>query len=269
MAKKVESTETPILPPESEQKIIVAAVSELPPDAYLEHCNTDDRKQHWNECRVGFTRLAIMLIAYFSGTPELTKQIPVELREPFILWRDRYLALYEMLCNGWSYIQEAAVENELPIPDSPTQMLLKIINDQSDEIFLKAFPECVTGNAFNEFSPRKEYNLRRENSHVVRLLKASAQLKPDEQKRIQKHRKELQKRSPWNQFFVRELFCVHTCTQAAKDDRALKKRVKAFEQADRDCESDLYGAIHPRKKPRGFAFSKGKKLHSAPGGAYK
>ena len=252
-----------------EQETILICVEGLPPDRYWDQCDTDDRQQHWEDCRLGFGRLAIALKAYFSGNTALMDLIPIELHEPFILWRDRYLALYIMLFDGWRHIQEAAIENQVSIPDNPVEMLLHLITDQSDEIFMKAFPEQVTGNAYSEFSPRKEYDLRREHSHVIRLLEGGDQLSESDSKRVEKHRKELQKRNPWIQFSVRECFCVWACTQAAEHDRNMKKRVKAFHQADLECESDLYQAIHPRNKPRGFAFNKGKMLHSAPGGVYR
>lgn len=269
MAKKAESTQTSTPQARREQLTICISVSELPPSKYLELCDTDDRKQYWHECRAGFTNLAAALAAYFLEAPELMEQIPAELHEPFILWRDRYLALYAMLCDGWKYIQAAATEKELPLPDSPTQLLIEIISSDSKEIILKAFPEWVTGNAVYEFSTRREYNFRREHSHVVRLSKAGADLTSEEKKKILKHLKELQKRSPWDKFSNMERFCVRACTQAAQSDFAIKQRVKAFEAADRDYESDLYGAIHPRKKDSGFAFIKGKKLHSSPGGVYQ
>lgn len=49
----------------------------------------------------------------------------------------------------------------------------------------------------------------------------------------------------------------------------MKRRVEEFLAANADCEAEKQSAIHPRKRVNGCAWSKGEKLHSAPGGVYK
>ncbi len=245
---------------EADKSAIVAELNGLPPDSYKDHCNTDDRLRHWEECRTGFMRMAIVMNAYFTGQPELMNEIPSELRAPFIKCRNRYLALYTLIFDGWEHIKQAAIENDLRLPESPLLMLIEIFQDWSLNTLAILFPEWITGNSYDEFSPKKEYSQKTEHNDVIRIIRGIEPLRKDELRRIERYKKEGSKSQKMNKFEAREYFCIHVCIKASKKDKITKENLKEFYRIDAIWDADLFGNLHSRKKPRGFAICKGNKL---------
>ena len=254
---------------EDVQELLLTTVSGLPPDNYWDQCNTPDRQHHWQECRLSFTRLHAALKSFFSGCSSPLNTIPLELQEPFFLWREYYLSLYGLLHEAWEPISDAASLERLPLPLTPGELLIELLHDESDAIFTIAFPEWVTGNNNYEFSPQGEYRSYQEGLKVSKLLH-SRDLSPPEKQRIDRyHKKEKGKLKRCNRFGVRLFFCLRTAEVAAKKNSYIKRKLKAFNQADADWQADLIAAIHPSKSGRGFAFRGGKKIQSTLGGIYK
>lgn len=245
---------------EADESAIVAELNGLPPDLYKNYCNTDDRLRHWEECRTGFVRMTIAMDAYFTGQSELMNEIPSELRAPFIKCRNRYLALYTLIFDGWEHIKQAAIENNIPISKSPLLMLFDIFEDWCLETFSILFPESIIGNSYSEFSPSREYFQKREHTNLIRIIKGIEPLRKDELRRIERYKKRTLESQKPNKFEVIECFCIQVCIQASKKDKITKENLKQFNRADAIWEADLFGNIHPRKKPRGFGICKGNKL---------
>ena len=244
----------------TDKSAIVTELKGLPPDLYKDYCNTEDRLRHWEECRTGFMRMAIVMNAYFTGQPELMNEIPSELRAPFIKCRNRYLALYTLIFDGWEHIKQAAIENNLPIPESPLLMLFQIFEDWCLDTFLILFPESITGNSYSEFSPNKEHSQKREHDNLIRIIKGIEPLGRDELRRIERYKKRTSESQKLSKFEVREYFCIQACIQSSKKDKITKENLKQFNRVDAIWETDLFGSLHPRKKPRGFGICKGNKL---------
>lgn len=196
------------LPSQKDQDLILICIGYLPPHYLKRYCNTDDRKQHFEDLKIHFNILLLALKSYFSDQPSLMDLVPIELYKPLVLQRDRYMKMYTMLFDGWKYIQKAAIDYQFPILNTPGEMLIQIIENECNELFLMAFPEYWTGNSYVEYSPRKDYNFNLENSHVLQLISKVKPLSKCEENRVSIHQKELQKQKRANEEFSPRNFSV-------------------------------------------------------------
>lgn len=251
-----------------DQTLLLTTVSGLPPGHYQQWCDTPDRRQHWDDCRVAFRRLHASLVTYFTGSSSPLESIPVELREPFFLWREYYLSLYGVLHEAWGAIADAARAEGLPLPETPGKLLTELLHDESDAIFAIAFPKLATGNDYFEFSPQGEYRFYQEGLKVTKMLH-SRDLSHADKQRIERYRKQAKgKLRGWERFKVRLIFCLSVAEKASKKNSFVKRKLREFNKADANWQADLIAAIHPSKSARGFAFRKGEKLLSGSGGVY-
>uniref|UniRef100_A0A832H5E7 Uncharacterized protein n=1 Tax=Oscillatoriales cyanobacterium SpSt-402 TaxID=2282168 RepID=A0A832H5E7_9CYAN len=218
---------------------------------------------------MAFRRLHATLVNYFTGSATPLESIPVELREPFFLWREYYLSLYGLLHEAWGAISDAARGESLPLPETPGKLLIELLHVESDAIFAIAFPKLATGNDYFEFSPRAEYKFYNEGLKVSKLLHSRDLAQPEKQ-RIERYKKQAKgKLKGWLRFKVRLLFCLHIAEKTAKRNSFVKRKLREFNKADANWQADLIAAIHPSKSARGFAFRSGQKLLSSSGGVYK
>jgi hypothetical protein len=177
--------------PAEEQESILDYLLKTPPEDYMKECDTADRLIHLMECKIFHLALHDFFKCHFSGeelrisfidkmNEDLLKEKLKQKAEDkdFIqqigLWLDYYLAVYAVISWGWENLKNALVESQkkiedLYIPDTPGEALIKIIDDFLHGLLSIYFPEEVTGNFYSEYSPRQAYEFRRKGTQV-RLL---------------------------------------------------------------------------------------------------
>jgi len=241
--------------PEGQQPKILKQVDESPPLGWLlEDCNTADRRQHWMEVKRLYQLLHAALKAYFSGDKSVFNDLPKKQKEFAALMRDDYLSLYGVLHDGWDVISEELKHIDSYVASSPGEMLVKIIEWECVGVFCSAFPEIdPCGNGFRDFSPQKAYR------------RWSEDRKPGT--KISKT--ELKKRLRENWSHCYRGLCLAVCTQAARTDPTLKRKLQEYRRVSAELQENLYKDAHPRKQAKGWAWRNGIRLEGQKqGGTY-
>jgi hypothetical protein len=278
------------LPNSTDQKTILKYLIETPSIEHLELCNSPDRMHHWIRCKALHMLLRESLKNHFAGLPLLPteskgfnitiegsdEKITVSIlggkENPIIqlmgLWMDYYLALYSVLSWGWSYIDSVLKENNCSLPTTPGEALIEIMNELFAGRFATYFPSSTTGNDYAEFSPRKNYEFKKEISKV-KLLKHKKDLSRSEKRLISRHEAELAKQKALMAPFCRNLnFYVGICKKNESEDETMQRRLASLAKAETEYKAYIDRLRHPRTGVKGYAISKGVILESTKGGVY-
>ncbi len=281
-----------LLIPINEQKKILKYLIEMPPAEYLQDCDTQDRVQHWVNCKVFFYLLHELLKNHFAGTPlpkdistiyidELEIEINLsneEGKQKLIqrvgLYFDYYLKLYSVISWGWEYIKpvlEKLREEYSFTPENPGEALIEVIDEFFKGLYYVYFPEKVTGNYYREYSPRRAYEFRRESIKVKHLKHQKSPLTDKEEKLIAKHEVEEEKQKKMLQPFLDSAqFYLSICIQNQDKDSTMKRRLSDLAKTSAELEEDIKRHQHPRNAPAGYAINKGEKLPGRKeGGIYR
>lgn len=266
------------LPPEvplKEQKSILKYLLDIPPFEYLGDCDTDDRLEHWKDCKIFYSSLRVFLKNHLGGTSLPTKNIYIEdlkimvslsdtLYQTIGSHLDYYLKLYSVLSWGWKCIapilEEARTRTHDPsIPETPGEALIQILDQHLHGLFYVYFPEKVTGNYYKEYSPRKAYKLKTEDTKVKLLKKKKLEdLTVQEKRKIAAHERTLKKEHKLLKPFVSlEKFYLSICLQNEKGDATLKRRLADLKTIASQLQTDITKRQHPRNKSQGYAISRG------------
>lgn len=275
--------------PKKEQRTILKYLLNTPPFEYLKDCDTDDRLDHWKNCKVFYSSLYSFLKNHFRGTPLPAKEIHIEdldvkvilsdeLYQEIGLYMDYYLKLYNVLSWGWRYIapilKEAKLRTKNPtIPKNPGEALIQVIDEFFHGLFYVYFPEKVTGNYYREYSPRKAYDLKKtEDKKVSNLKKKELEsLTNREKRKIAAHEQNMQKELKLVEPFTGLVdFFVYVCLENQKEDSTLKRRLLDLKEIASKIQSNTTKRQHPRNKRQGYAISKGVLLTTTnKGGVYR
>ncbi|MBW4421941.1 MAG: hypothetical protein KME13_22450 [Myxacorys californica WJT36-NPBG1] len=254
--------------PLEDQLTILQAIKELPPTEASADCNTDDQKQHWQRCKLHYAWIRDSLKAYFRGDASSLPSLPPKAQEFAELRRDYYLALYGVLHEGWNFISE-----EIDYPEAPTtpaEMLTRLLKWDSVADLVVAFPEYQRGNYREEFSPRKAADFYRQRNKAQELLATGKELSRKEKSQIAKYKKELVKqRKKWSKFSNLRELCLEICRAQPKKSSSLQEQLGHLDRISADLEFFMISQAHARNNPRGWAWDRGRKLPSAPGGTYR
>jgi len=250
---------------EADQAEILSYIDGLPPSEFLDQCSTSDRKKHWHECKRTQQELHASLKAWFSGEPEPVNLIRPCRREIIRMARNRYLYLYALIQEGWDEIKQYAEEVGYPnFPGSPKSTFLSIVDKEAAGHFAEAYPELVTGNFYQEYSPGKEYKLFQD-SKKLRAGKIKNQLKID---RIKKDLNSTA-RMRWRWMFHQlQDICIQACREKARRGSDLELRLREYENYEERFAMKIMTQARPGNRPQGFSWKKGERNISKRGGAY-
>lgn len=254
--------------PLEDQLTILQAIKELPPTEASADFNTDDQKQHWQSCELHYEWIHDSLEASFRGDSSSLPSLPPKAQEFAELRRDYYLALYGVLHEGWTFLSEAI---DYPgMPTTPVEMLTRLLKWDAVADLVVALPEYQRGNYREEFSPRKAVESYRQRNKVQALLATGKELSPEEESQIAKYTKELVKqRKKWSKFSNLRELCLAICRAQPKKSSSLQEQLGHLDRISADLEFFMVSQAHARKNPRGWAWDRGRKLPSAPGGTYR
>jgi hypothetical protein len=281
-----------LLVPIKEQKKILKYLVEIPPTEYLKDCDTQDRVQHWVDCKVFFYLLHDFLKNHFAGSPLSTNlctiyidELDIEIKfsneegkEKLIqrvgLWLDYYLKLYSVISWGWKYIEpilDKLREKYSFTPENPGEALIEVIDDFFKGLYYVYFPEKITGNYYREYSPRRIYDFKRESIKVKHLKHQKNPLTPKEKKLIAKHEVEEEKQKKMLKPFLDSAqFYLSICIQNQDQDSTMRRRLSDLARTSTELKDDTKRHQHPRNAPKGYAINKGVKLRGTKeGGIYR
>lgn len=275
--------------PHEDQSKILNYLLDTPPSEYLTDCDTEDRKQHWEACKKFYSCLQAFLKNHFAGTPLPMGEIYIEglnitvnySNDTFFqlvgLHMDYYLKLYSVLSWGWRYIdpilelQRTETKNT-SIPKTPGEALIQIIDQAFHGLFYVYFPEKVTGNYYDEYSPRKAYNFKKEEDKISRLKEKNPEnLSKSEKRKIVEHERKMTKEHKLLKPFIGlEEFFISICLENQKSDATLKRRLTDLKAVTLERQNYITRSQHPRNNRQGYAISKGNMIPAThKGGIYK
>ncbi|MEL6776506.1 MAG: hypothetical protein AAFO06_04555 [Cyanobacteria bacterium J06597_16] len=248
------------LPPETEQDAALTKLWGLPPNEWREDCNTTGRLKHWQLTKEHCIQLHAEMKAFFGGQESTIEHLPEDLKEFVRLRRKDYMALYSLLFQGWREIKKAIDRDQLDIfepPQTPGEMLIKIIELEAAGFFLQAFPELITGNAHSDFSPRKTYLMRSEGRNIQKAL-ALGKLTSKQRKILDKHKEHLGRSLKDNWGSSMRVYCVMACVKAVKGKRdPINRELIDYKRANSDLWEYLYSGAHPSKPAKGWSWVNG------------
>ncbi|MBD1844012.1 hypothetical protein H6F89_11490 [Cyanobacteria bacterium FACHB-63] len=223
----------------------------LPDLVWLMDCRTDEQKEHWKDCRLMCLFIRKLLEDYFSGMATDLSPLPKADRTYWMLHRERWTALYNVIQHAWTDIFQAAKEDglEADFPSQPGEMLILMFRMWAAEMFAP----CVIGlhPELGRFSPRKAYTAYSNRNKPI-ALPENLTLE-NWRKRFSKTDREMMT------FSVHETYCLLICGRVAKQDRLLKDKLKTFRRIEANIEQSNYAMIHPRKKVQGYQWINGYK----------
>jgi hypothetical protein len=232
-----------------EEKIVLQKVNGLPPLSWLlTDCKTEDRQQHWMECKQFFQFLHALLRDYFSARETNWLDLPLKDREFWISYRDSWLKLYGLILDNFTCIKEAADRDGITIPTQPGEFFLEILNWEAAAFF---YP-CVEAASpdLGRFSPRKEYQTQ------TTLRKQRQSIKAEYQRwqkaKTSGHTEE------WA-FDAYKTYCLVVLSGAAKKDKSLAKKLKEYARLNAEMQTDLMKMIHPRNRVQGYQWVNGER----------
>jgi hypothetical protein len=275
-----------------EQEKILSYLIDIPPLEYLQACDTDDRKQHWETCKNFYSCLYHFMKNHFAGLPlptesfyredlQVSMVFPTSEQKDLLfqrvgLYLDYYLKYYSVLSWGWKYIspvldKEKQRTGNNSIPETPGQALIGVIDQYLDGLFYVYFPEKVTGNYYREYSPRKAYKKHKEYEKNLLLREDLENLNTLEKKKLASFDKELEKESELLEPFVGlTKFYIDLCLPHQKNDPTLKRRLVDLETTKKILQAESKRNQSPRGSARGYAINQGVLLESRKeGGTYK
>ncbi len=237
------------------QNQILQAINGLPPLAWLDLCKSKDQIEHFNLIRRVFRFTYIGLKEYFEGEKSTLDS------ELAVAQRNYYLAIYELMQQGWRYIEIAAQESALQdFPHTPGEAIIRLIENDCAAFFAP----CLEPYEWSKDSAYRLYLLEKE----VRDLESKELLKPGEEKKIEKFSNKLrQAQRPYHELLVLRNFCLAICQSAAKCDRTLKESIKNFNSR----QLHLHSLIAPKLR-KGVSYrwddEGNRKIGTKPGGVY-
>lgn len=275
-----------------EQEKILRYLIDIPPLQYLEDCDTDDRKQHWENCKNFYSCLHHFMKNHFAGLPLPDEnfyredlQVPIIFPTPqqkeslfqrVGLYLDYYLNYYRVLSWGWKYISPALDEKkqrtgDKSISETPGQALIGVIEEDFHGLFYVYFPEIVTGNYYREYSPRKAYKKHTEYEKNLLLKQNLENLTTRQKRKLASFDKQLKKERELLQPFVRlKEFYVEVCLPHQETDPTLKRRLVELQKIAIAIQQETKRNQSPRGNAKGSAINQGVLLESRKeGGTYK
>ena len=270
---------------EADQKAILSFLSDTPPLAYWEDCDTKDRKIHFKKHKAFYTCLRDYLEAYFSGKPPTSGKIKRSQYENYQvtnlqiveLWVNYFLKMYAVLFWGWEFLEGNIKE------DTPGQALIHVINCYFHLTFSTLFPEQIGLNSYREFSPRKTYQLGNNIKKLPQLKYDLAEIQKLPQQRqdksklrklektIEETEKQLEEeRKITKKFLGFQERVLSICYKNRAKKCNLAQALKDLKVATPPINDEILKLWHPKQKAQGYSLVKGsKKRGSAKGGTYK
>ena len=268
----------------ADQKAILSFLSDTPPLAYWEDCDTEDRKIHFKKHKAFYTCLRDYLEAYFSGKPPTSiflKRSPPENYQVIDLqivelWVNYFLKMYAVLFWGWEFLEGNIKE------ETPGQALIHVINCYFHLTFSTLFPEQIGLNSYREFSPRKTYQLGNNIKKLPQLKYDLAEIQKLPQQRqdksklrklkktIEETEKQLQKeRKITKKFLGFQEQVLLICHKNRSRKENLTQALKELKAITPSIDSEILKLWHPKQKAQGYSLVKGyKKRSSKKGGTY-
>lgn len=270
---------------EADQKAILSFLSDTPPLAYWEDCDTEDRKIHFKKHKAFYTCLRDYLEAYFSGKPTTSTFLKRSPHENYQvtsvqiveLWVNYFLKMYAVLFWGWEFLEGNIKE------ETPGQALIHVIDCYFHLTFSTLFPEQIGLNSYREFSPRKTYQLSNNIKKLPQLKYDLAEIQKlprelqnkSKLRKLEKTIKETEKQLDLDRKIVKKflgfkervLFICHK-NRSKRDN--LAQALKELKAIAPSIDSEILKLWHPQQKAQGYSLVKGvKKRGSTKGGTYK
>lgn len=258
------------------QAELIRIVHELPPVKTLFFLNaTEDQVDHYKANKLYWNLIGIGLKAYFSGE-SIEKSIEVESgfkpKKLLLLEILKWIRLYELLNFGWSHI-ESYLENtpymmistygcndSSPIPANPGDALRYMLELKS----YYSFAQCLLPHY--TFSPQTFY---RDYKNWLKIQGKKNNKQPLTASELNTTKKLIAqtKSNSRNKYKEGEYILQHTLDILSKSkDKQIKKMLKEYLEITADCRDEHLKHFHPRKKIKGYSWSKGKLLTGKKGG---
>lgn len=255
---------------QNEKTRILNLVNSQPPIEWLiNNCDTPDRREHWVDLRLKSYFLGLALEAEFEGDPTLLEKIDPEVRHSTELEKDAYLALRAVVFEVWKpsyerWVRELRKPGDAE-PETAEVQFLIILKMEADHLFFTAFPEFdpFNGNYYREFSATKAYGRKA----LLKRLERGQFKNPYSKKRYQK---ELQRtiNDNWGPI-LRDLYVRAARDSQPKEGSPMQQALDRYDKCFVKKSKYARAQFHPRKSPKGWAWSHGKRLTAnSKGGVY-
>jgi hypothetical protein len=244
-----------------EREIICNCINKLPPDDWLDVCNTPDRVEHWKDVKLYFSCLHESLSNYFSGSEPSEAKLPPELRDYVALVRDDYLSLYALIRECWSEIVQDFAEHDIEMPSTPGEGIKMIFDWECTCLFAQAFPELLPWSNYEAFSPRKIYASRAKerklNDELEKYIGQSLPLPL--RNRLNDRDREVAKtvRRMWG-FSLRDN-CLSVCIKVAARNKTVKRKLYEHAEIAKRLRDENLKEGHPSKGNLGWQWVKGQR----------
>jgi hypothetical protein len=228
---------------------ILNLLGTIPPEEYLNYCDTDDRLANFIELKIMYTALRIRFWHFWIG--EELPETPGIDPEFLTLFQTEKMRFYELIQHGWREIREEFDRRGLDLASyatSPGEAFRQVLKDECRA----AFETCIM--AYHEFSPNRHRKFQELTNKLSQETDAQKKIKIQAQINAITVR---DKHIP-RQVFMKFCF-IDACREASKHDKCLKMRLRDYDTASADLDAWTNRQLHPRKGRKGWKLVNGVK----------
>jgi hypothetical protein len=241
-----------------EQNLLVF-LKDLPPVGYWLYCLTEDQKDHWWMLKNNYKALYQSFQEYFTGQPESQYyQFDKNDREFYSLFRDWYLAFYDLIQWNWTEIDNtfrSRGQNLEGFASSPGEALIQVMENDCYMFFL----ECVL--PYHRWTPYKARDLRKIDFEIEKaknLIKGKSD--PKLERKIKTYQNNLDSLLPSAHYYRAMAFrecCIDVCERIKNPTN--KRYLTDYKRVKSELDAKIHYFLHPDKKLRGHEWRNGVK----------
>lgn len=225
----------------------IAFIAGLPPGDILGEFPTQHQQRYASVLRLYFASLAQLLSDWFAGTPSsetpLVKEFPWVDALPLELERDRWLALYAVIYDGWDVLKEGKAWAGLA-PQTPGELFRWILECRATGLLLRC-------KGHSRFSPRAKYEC------ASLMAKQPRGLSEQQQKRLLRLSRTEAPLPEEQRLALLERYTVSLLEGAAKKDSRVRKKLREFKRLNSELTTTALRESHPSKRPKGLQWKDG------------
>ncbi|MGB3788653.1 MAG: hypothetical protein WA949_11630 [Phormidesmis sp.] len=253
-----------------DQRALLSVLADNPPITLL-FSGTDDQRREIKRQKCRVLCLREKLAAYFNGQPDFSIEGLNEFdQEGLELEKDKVLAFYSLIQGSWVELVSSLDAAGVSLSDSgiyqPGEFIAAYIANKEAR---------YTSNILSSFyrwtpsAVRKQIKLLRDAQKLI-AEKPYEKMKRPERKLIDKATTEAERLTAQDQTGVLMAFMLDRCQHLAAGSgqySPIKRRLEAYNTISAKSFAHMTGAMHPRKRIKGWEMVKGrKKVMSAHGG---
>ena len=243
------------LEPSQDQKLLLKKINNLPPEWWLDCCDTPDRRKIFQRVQYIYSQTTLLLQQFFSGaSPKLDCQDKM-LANIIKDTAKEYRLLYALVFDAWEYLtedfelldrilfQSRNLEGWKDLELTPGKYIFYVFKEDSEEMLKQiAFPELVTGNNIADFSFYRTREISNKHNEIIKELtrnKSSENLSKSLSKQY------TETTNYYHSNYKCRIVCDRLLKRAAAKDANIKKSLKELQEFIDEQVRTAPASLHP------------------------